>query len=627
MFRRLMAHARRSREGAHPGARARALRGALGALPAALALWLATGGAGAAAPAPGPLCTPSALDASAQVAGVTVSPMPGAADAAPQTQISMLGVPAPELHDVSVRGSRSGAHTGKLEPYSQRDGASFVPAAPFDPGETVTVSALVAAPSGTLPLHFTFGVETPDPVSRTPEPRRAPQAHSAQSFISRPDLRPPVLTIEHRSGAALPGELLLAPYGTSGQAGPMLLDPDGRLVFFRPLPSPLVATNMRVQELDGAPALTWWQGTVTTHGYGVGVDEVLSASYRTLAVVHAGDGLAADLHEFQITPARTALITAYEPLQCDLAAHGGHARSAVTDSVVQEIDIATGLVRYEWSSLDHVPLAASYSSPAGSSSARPFDFFHLNSINLESDGSLLISSRNTWALDDIDPATGEIRWTLGGRHSSFTEAPGAPTAFQHDARPVGPDTFSVFDNGASPQVHRQSRGVILALDPASNTVSVQQQFLHPGRPLLADSQGNMQALPDGSFLVGWGAEGDLSRFSASGALLFDASLPHDYESYRVLCFPWSGRPTDPPALGVARGAHGEEAYASWNGATGVARWELFAGRSPHSLARVGSVGSAGFETAIPLPAGTRWVAVRALDAAGATLGRSRALRA
>ena len=137
----------------------------------------------------------------------------------------------------------------------------------------------------------------------------------------------------------------------------------------------------------------------------------------------------------------------------------------------------------------------------------------------------------------------------------------------------------------------------------------------------------MQALPDGSFLVGWGAEGDLSRFSASGALLFDASLPHGYESYRVLCFPWAGAPTDPPALALARGAHGEKAYASWNGATGVARWELLAGRSRHSLARVGTVGSAGFETAIALPARARWVAVRALGASGAALGSSRVLRA
>ena len=593
----------------------------------ALTLWLSTGGAGAAAPVGGPRCTPSILDASAQIAGVTVSPMPGAADASPQTQISLLGVPAASLEDVAVRGSRSGPHPGKLEPYSQGDGASFVPTAAFDPGETVTVSARVAASSGATALRFTFGVGTPDPVSRTPEPRPAPARHSTQSFVSRPDLRPPVLNIEHGASAALPGELMLGPYGTTGEAGPMLLDPAGRLVFFRPLPRAMVATNVRVQALDGAQVLTWWQGTITTHGYGIGDDEVLSTSYRTLAVVRAGNGLAADLHEFQITPARTALITAYEPLECDLAGDGGRARSAVTNSLVQEIDIATGLVRYEWSSLDHVPLSASYSSPAGSSSSWPLDFFHLNSIDLEPDGSLLVSSRNTWALDDIDPASGEIRWTLGGRRSSFTEAPGAATAFQHDARPLGPDTFSVFDNGASPQVHRQSRGVVLALDAASNTVSVAHQFLHPGRPLLATSQGSMQALPDGSFLIGWGAEPDFSRFSASGGLLFDASLPRGYESYRALSFPWSGRPTDPPALALAHGARGEEAYASWNGATGIAGWELLEGRSANSLARVGTIASTGFETAIPLEAGSRWVAVRALDATGAPMGTSRTLRA
>src|SRR5579863_4602650 len=265
MLRRLMRDVRRLRGGANPGTPARTLRGALGALPAVVALWLGVGGAGAAAPVPAPGCTPSTLDASAQIAGVTVSPMPGAADASPETQISMLGVPAPELENVAVSGSRSGVHTGTLEPYSQGDGASFVPAAPFDPGETVTVSALVAAPSGTVPLRFTFGIGTPDPVSRTPEPRPASTPHSAQSFVSRPDLRPPVLTIERHSSVALPGDLLLAPYGTSGQAGPMLLDPGGRLVFFRPLPRPMVATNVRVQELVGAPVLTWWQGTVTTH--------------------------------------------------------------------------------------------------------------------------------------------------------------------------------------------------------------------------------------------------------------------------------------------------------------------------------------------------------------------------
>ena len=140
----------------------------------------------------------------------------------------------------------------------------------------------------------------------------------------------------------------------------------------------------------------------------------------------------------------------------------------------------------------------------------------------------------------------------------------------------------------------------------------------------------MQALPDGSFLIGWGAEPDFSRFSASGELLLDADLPRGYESYRVLSFPWTGRPTDPPSLALAHGAHGahgREVYASWNGASAVASWELLGGRSAHSLAPLATAPSAGFETAIALKAGARWVAVRALDAGGVALGTSRVLRA
>ena len=322
----------------------------------------------------------------------------------------------------------------------------------------------------------------------------------------------------------------------------MILDPAGRLVWFNPLRAPLVATNLRVQQLDGAPVLTWWQGTITVHGFGLGVDVVVGGNYRTITEVKAGNGYQADLHEFQITPQGTALVTSYNAIYCDLTAIGGGPDSAVTDSLMQEIDIKTGLVMFEWTSLDHVALSDSYSVPTTGSPRWPFDFFHLNSINLDPDGTLLVSSRNTWAADDIDPRTGQVLWTLGGKQSSFTEGRGAATAFQHDARPIGPDSFTMFDNGASPQAHAQSRGVVLDVDPQTHSVSVHTQYLHPGHPLLADSQGNMQALANGDWFVGWGQQPDLSEFSASGRLLFDASLPFGYESYRALRFRWIGTP-------------------------------------------------------------------------------------
>jgi len=574
----------------------------------------------------GPACAPATLDASALLDGaVTVSPMPGATDASPLTQISFLGVTAAELRDVSVTGSRSGRHAGTLEGYSQGDGASFLPRQPFTPGERVSVAAQLMAGGTAQPLSFAFTVAAIDALSSTPEPPKPLAPDSVQQFASRPDLAPPRVSVQVHSAQQAPGDELLAPYGTLAQAGPMILDRDGGLLWFDPVAAPQIAADVRVQQLGGVPVLTWWQGVITTHGFGLGRDVIDNSRYRTIAEVRAGNGYQADLHEFQITPAGTALLTAYHAVDCDLVADGGSADSAVTDSLFQEIDIKTGLVMFEWTSLDHVPLSNSYSSAAGSSTLWPFDFFHLNSINLDPDGSLLISSRNTWAAYDIDAQTGQVLWALGGKQSSFSEGRGAATAFQHDARPDGDGDFTMFDNGASPQVHAQSRGVVLAVNAQTHSVSVLAQFLHPGRPLSADSQGDMQALPGGDWFVGWGQEPDLSEFSASGSLLFDASLPAGYQSYRSLSFVWNATPTSTPALVLRRQGAKVAAYASWNGATTVADWELLQGSSAERLARVALVPRAGFETAIALTGDAGYAQVRAIDASGTVLASSAAL--
>jgi hypothetical protein len=600
--------------------------GAIACAAAALAFALRTAEAPAATVA-APACLPASLDASALLDGaVTVSPMPGAADASPATQISFLGVPASQLRDVAAVGSRSGRHAGRLEAYSQGDGASFVPAKPFISGEQVNVSAILARGGTQTPLRDAFTVAAVDVLSQVPERRRGLAAGSVQHFASRPTLAPPRVNVAVDTPARASSEILLAPYGTVGQAGPMILDADGGLLWFDPVGAPRVAADLRVQELGGAPVLTWWQGLITTHGFGLGVDFIDDSHYRTLAEIHAGNGYQADLHEFQITPQGTALLTAYNAVHCDLEAQGGSADSAVTDSLFQEIDIKTGLVEFEWTSLDHVALSNSYSSPRGASTQWPFDFFHLNSINLDPDGTLLISSRNTWAAYDIDPASGEVLWELGGRTSSFSEGRGAATAYQHDARADGAGTYTLFDNGASPQIHAQSRGVVLSVNPQTQTVSVLAQFLHPGRPILAESQGDLQALAGGDWMVGWGQEPDFSEFGPTGSLLFDAGLAVGYQSYRTLGFVWNATPATPPALALRRLADGSlAAYASWNGATTVARWQLLQGDTSSRLATVATVARSGFETVIPMHGSGGYAQVRALDARGGVLGTSGAV--
>jgi hypothetical protein len=245
-----------------------------------------------------PACTPDTLDTSAVLGGaVTISPLPGSRDSSPRTQISFLGVPARELSGISVVGSRSGAHTGRLEAYSQGDGASFVPASPFSEGERVTVRFRLHTGSHVQRLMDQFAIALGDSISSTPEMIHHGTAKEVQGFHSRPDLLPPVVTVTAQSAAAEAGNELVAPYSGPGQAGPMILDQSGGLVWFKPLPTYTSATNLQVQEYRGEPVLTWWQGNISVHGFGLGEGVVADGTYREIANVKAGNGQQADLHE------------------------------------------------------------------------------------------------------------------------------------------------------------------------------------------------------------------------------------------------------------------------------------------------------------------------------------------
>jgi hypothetical protein len=639
------------------------VRALLGSLVATLGLAvLAAGCAGAsgsgegarAAASASPSCVPPALNVSAALAGahVTVSPAPDTRDASRATQISFLGVAASELSHIVVAGSRSGAHPGRLVAYSQGDGASFLPARPFDPGELVTVHAVLIQDGKTTPFAWSFTVAVPDDPgsasvteSTRPSSAPAPAPKEYESFHSRPELRPPDVTVSSKAQTAT-GEMFLAPYSGIGQYGPMILNAHGELVWFKSLsPAGTRAADFRVQQYEGRPVLTWWQDPLIADGSKTAGEVIANSAYQTIAVIRAGNGYQPDLHEFQITPRDTAWITVYDAIDCNLSSVGGPKDGAVADTLLQEIDLKTGLVMYEWHSLDHVPLQSSYASAAHTSRAEPFDYFHINSIDTERSGDLLVDSRNTWAAYDVDPKTGQLRWELGGKHSSFKLGPGTATAWQHDAREQPNGAITFFDNGAFPQVHPQSRAIELALDPATMTATLVRSYEHQNA-LVAGSQGNVQALPGGDWMVGWGQAGYLSEVNSAGQVLFNAHLPPDWESYRTYTLPWSGQPVQPPAVAVvppspsggSRGSGGSGStggagaagggpvvYVSWNGATEVASWRVLAGSSPSTLAPLAAAPKTGFETALAISApasGSYYVAVQALNSAGAVIGVS-----
>jgi hypothetical protein len=295
--------------------------------------------------------------------------------------------------------------------------------------------------------------------------------------------------------------------------------------------------------------------------------------------------------------------------------------ASAVDCVVQEVDIRTGLVMWEWHALGHVPLTDSYSKPPATPGGW-FDYFHLNSVQLASHDTFVVSARNTWAIYDVNGHSGKIAWQLGGKRSSFALGPGVPFAYQHNALLQPGGQLTLFDDEGAPPVKPPSRGEVVKLDLKAKTATLVSQFVRGSGPLATGSQGNLQQLPGGGWMVGWGGLPNFTEFNAQGQIVFDAQMPTGEDSYRVYRDAWSGQPSTPPLLAVSSGS----AYASWNGATNIASWQLLAGQSASALSTVTTVPRSGFETAIAVPPSRQLPGeqyeVQALSASGRVLASS-----
>lgn len=609
-----------------PARRSRQVAASLAAVATLLAAGRGASGAGAAAPGTSsarrpPISTP----ASANPDLVIASPAPGTRTASATTQISLLGKAALRGASISVTGSRSGAHSGRIEPYSTGNGESFLPSAPFVAGEEVTVRTgldVAGAPSGTY--RFRIG-ERVVVRGQQPLPALSTRAPQVDHFASAPGIEPPAVVVRtgkassggaSSGGASTGGDVFLTPKGAVGRAGPMIVSPAGRLIWFRPL-SGEEAFDLDVQRLGTRPVLTWFQGVVVD-GHGVGEDVIADDSYRTLDVLHGGNGFAPDLHEFQLAPDGVALVTSYQALRWNLAPVGGPRQGIVWDGILQEIDVRTGLVEYEWHSLDHVAVTASVLAPSHKA-GHVFDYFHINSIQRLDNGDLLVSSRNTSAAYAVAPSLGgKVVWRLGGKASSFTMGAGTSFWLQHDVRELPGSTVTLFDNEASPRRRDHSSALVLHLDFAKASARLERAYSHDPA-VLAGSLGNVQTLPGGDRMVGWGDTRYYSQLTSSGASVLEGALPKGDNSYRVYRYAWLGRPKSKPSVAISTSRGTTSIRVSWNGATGVVSWRVLGGASPGGLRAVATAADASFETALTVRGTYPALRVEAVGRGGAVL--------
>ena len=296
------------------------------------------------------------------------------------------------------------------------------------------------------------------------------------------------------------------------------------------------------------------------------------------------------------------------------------------DCVVVEVDPASGQRLWAWHSAEHLRGDETEVPPPDKPGA-VWDPFHVNSVELDDDGNLLVSARNTSCIYKVARPSGEVMWRLGGKRGDITMLGGLSTALQHDVRRRPDGTITIFDNRRPPET---ARGIVIEVDEQARTARLVRSYERP-EPVQAASQGSYQVLPNGHVLIGWGAQSVMTEFDGPGTVVWDASMPGGIQSYRDRRHAWVGRPQAAPDLAAdpQRTGSGTQrrvtAYASWNGATEVRAWRLLAAGAEGPLQVLATVPRRGFETVLtgvttadPV---TR-IQAQALDEAGTVLGET-----
>ncbi|KAI1073796.1 ASST-domain-containing protein [Whalleya microplaca] len=456
-------------------------------------------------------------------------------------------------------------------------------------------------------------------------------------FKSRSDLAPPRLNITIPAPTDVEkGYIFVAPFAGfpdtpteqhgPRQAAPYIFRDDGDLVWSGYGYYSIWATNFQAGRWKGEDILFSFEGDHNPgYGHGHGHITFLDNHYETIRELRAGNRKLIDKHEFHIVNEETGLIQIYQPVPRDLTAWGASAEQQwIVNAIIQELDIATGELLFEWASLDHVspdeailPINPGQAG-SGYNSSDAWDYFHINSVDKDSDGNYLISARDACSIHKINGTDGSIIWKLNGKASSFKVPKNAEFCFQHDARFISQyddvEIISLYDNSAhgtehsgGSEVHTAptSSGKIIQVNTSSWEADLVQAFFPPD-DLLSKSQGSTRRLPNGNVIVNWGSSGAVTEYLQNGTAIFHAYVDSGYlgvgvENYRAFRYNWTGLPNEEPAIVAQKGDEGTTVYVSWNGDTETRSWRFYAlSKEDESKEFLGEVDRTSFETSLHL---------------------------
>ena len=534
-----------------------------------------------------------------------LSPLPNAPYCAPQTRFLLVRFknvsPASLtnlLQFIQVNGTVSGSHPGQSHIASDGRTVIFQNNTDFTAGEVVTVSLAPGVPPQAggpiLPFQYQFAVSTYMPgTPATPSIVAVPSLQLSQPLVSSgeepaPNTAVKPLAITMPNGVSVPTELPLIKItvndnpcalpifidnrGGGGKYYDIIFDNNGSPLWYQKMPDE--RRDMRVQT-NGV--LTMMARNVVNHYNG------FDTNYHQIAGYYATNGYGLDEHELQVRPDGTYFMVANRVNTVDMSRYvsGGYYAASVTEQIVQEFTAAGELI-FQFRAWDHYDPRdeAAFINVMGSS----FDFTHMNAIDIDTDGNMLLSSRNTSEVTKVDLETGEIIWRLGGVHNQFTflNDPLNGPANQHAIRMVSTNHYTLFDNG---NLHPtpMSRGVEYEVDPTNLTATVVWQYPNPAtNTIYSYYMGNVQRLPNGNTLINWavGSLPKLTEVRPDGTKAFEMNWVNNYEAYRCWRCPWQGVAAEPYLLTES---YPDNVTLIFNqfGDTNVAFYRIYGGTSAH----------------------------------------------
>jgi hypothetical protein len=531
-----------------------------------------------------------------------LSPLPGSEHTSPQTRFVLVrfrDISPSVLTNLStfvqVAGVQSGMHPGTAKVAGDGRTVIFTMTTDFTNNELVTVTLAPGAPpesGGPIsPYQYQFAISR-----HMPGPAPAPAEVTPPSSISQlPSAPVPRKTLDAAAvgiagimpnGVSVPSDFpwisisasnapdpdpIFISRGGGGRPYYIIFDNGGCPIWYMRTPSD--PRELKPQQ-NGVLTMLVRDGGNHFNGF--------DHHYELVSTYWAGNGYGVDDHELLVLPDGTYLLVAVGTQRVDMSRYvlDGNTAAAVAEQVIQEFTPAGELI-FQWRAWDHIDVRDQQKSINLRSLS--FDFPHMNSIDIDTDGNILLSSRNTSEITKIDRDTGEIIWRLGGPHNqfSFVNDPLDGPRNQHTFRMVTTNDYTVLDNGNlhSPSM---SRGVEYLLDTTNMTATLVWQYPNPAtQSVFAYYMGNVQRLPNGNTLIDW-AVGNLPKLTEvrpDGTKAFEMDWVTRWEAFRTWRYPWQASALK-PSLIVEPHADNITLIFNQFGDTNVMLYRIYGGTAP-----------------------------------------------